>query len=110
VLEHDGLVVGFAATGPCRDEDRSGPADAELYAIYLSPEHWGRRRGWTLAEAVLRAIPAAAASVSLWVLADNARALRFYAGLGFRPDGVEREEVLGVPVRELRLVRPLPYE
>jgi RimJ/RimL family protein N-acetyltransferase len=49
-------------------------------------------------------------SASLWVLAGNDRALRFYESLGFRPDGVVRDEVLGgQPVTELRLLRSLPY-
>lgn len=109
VLEHEGQVWGFASTGPCRDGDRTGPAEVELYAIYLSPECWGRGWGRTLAEHALRGLPPAATSVSLWVLAGNHRALRFYAGLGFVPDGWQREEALGVPVPEVRLVRDLPY-
>jgi GNAT superfamily N-acetyltransferase len=109
VLEHDGVIVGFAATGPCRDDDRAGAVDAELYAIYLSPDHWGGGRGWVLAEAALRGLPFSAESVSLWVLAGNDRARAFYEALGFRPDGAEREEVLGVPIAEVRMVRDLPY-
>ena len=109
VLEEAGVVIGFASTGPCRDDDRAGPTDAELYAIYLSPDHWGRGRGRVLAEAALRGLPTTASSVSLWVLTGNARARAFYSGLGFVPDGVQREEVLGVPIAEVRLVRSLPY-
>lgn len=109
VLEDDGVVVGFASTGPCRDDDRAEPTDLELYAIYLSPDSWGRGMGRSLAEAALCGLPPTGTSVSLWVLADNARALGFYAALGFQPDGGEREEVLGVPMRELRLSRHLPY-
>jgi GNAT superfamily N-acetyltransferase len=109
VLEEDGVIVGFASTGPCRDDDRAGPTDAELHAIYLSPDHWGRGRGRLLAETALRSLPSTASSVSLWVLADNARARAFYASLGFTPDGAQREEVLGVPVAEVRLIRGLPY-
>ena len=109
VLEDDGVVVGFASTGPCRDDDRADPRDFELYAIYLSPDHWGHGMGRSLAEAALRGLPLTGSTVSLWVLADNDRALRFYAALGFTSDGAQREEVLGVPLRELRLARHLPY-
>ena len=109
VLEEDGVIVGFASTGPCRDDDRAGPTDAELYAIYLSPDHWGRGRGRVLAEAALRGLPSTASSVSLWVLADNVRARAFYSALGFVPDGAQREEVLGVPIAEVRPARDLPY-
>src|SRR5579884_4186709 len=53
VAEDHGRVVGFAATGPSRDEDEVG----ELYAIYVDPAHWSTGAGGALlerAEAVLR--------------------------------------------------------
>jgi len=110
VLQQDDHVIGFASTGPCRDADRSGAGDGELYALYLRAEHWGKGRGRTLAEAALRGMPTTWSSASLWVLAGNERAQRFYESLGFRRDGVAREESFGgQPVTELRLQRALPY-
>ena len=43
---------------------------------------------------------------SLWVLADNERARRFYKRHGFEPDGVEKiEEIGGKPLTEVRYRR-----
>jgi RimJ/RimL family protein N-acetyltransferase len=44
----------------------------------------------------------------LWVLEENERARRFYAGGGWVPDGETRvEAVNGEPVSQLRYSRPL---
>ena len=44
VAERDGLVVGFANSGPCREERTAG----ELYAIYVLPASWGTGTGRAL--------------------------------------------------------------
>ncbi len=87
----DGTISGFASCGPYRvaqDATRPDSAFGEVYAIYVDPARLGtgcglalmrtataylRERGWT--------------EVRLWVLADNARARRFYERFGFAPDG-----------------------
>ncbi len=100
------IIVGFVLAGPCRDEDRAGPRHWEVYAIYVLAEHWGRGWGESLLSQVLLSAPSNSADVSLWVLADNERAIRFYERLGFVFDGAERVEVLGGQrVRELRYSR-----
>jgi GNAT superfamily N-acetyltransferase len=78
VAEVGGAVVGMAAIGPCRDDDR--PGERELYALYVLPDHWGTGAGQALWEA-------AQPFTSLWVLTDNPRARAFYERNGFRPDG-----------------------
>jgi GNAT superfamily N-acetyltransferase len=99
----DGLV-GFATGGPCRDTDR--PQSAEVYAIYALPTHWGMGIGAQLMVSVLGNLGGDATAVSLWVIADNARARTFYAGFGFVDDGAERVEVMGgTDVHEQRMVR-----
>jgi RimJ/RimL family protein N-acetyltransferase len=104
VAELDQRTVGFAHLGPAGDEDAE-PEDLELYAIYLDPETWGRGVARDLMRAVLDAVPASSA-VSLWVLADNERARRFYKRHGFEPDGVEKiEEIGGKPLTEVRYRR-----
>lgn len=86
-------LVGFASVGPSRDEDaRNG--EKEIYSIYLEPDAWGRG----VARELLRTVVAQAGDrtpMSLWVLADNARARHFYRRNGFSPDGVERYHELG---------------
>jgi RimJ/RimL family protein N-acetyltransferase len=105
VLTSAGEVVGFASIGPARDEDRQSSGAWELYGIYLRSDHWGHGHGTTLAEAAFHDIPDQAADVSLWVLADNERARRFYERLGFVADGHQRVETIGG--RELAEVRYL---
>lgn len=110
VVERDGRVVGFALTGPTRDVDADRSCTGEVFAIYLEPDLVGRGLGRALfAQAVddLRAMGYRRAS--LWVLAANARARRFYEAAGFRADGVQQaEEMDGAMLHELRYVRELP--
>lgn len=93
LAEVDRRTVGFASTGPCRDEDAE-PGDQELYSIYLDPETWGRGVARELMRTVLAELPPGT-PMSLWVLADNERAQHFYRRHGFAPDGVEKLEELG---------------
>ena len=106
VAERDGEVLGWVAYGPCRD-DGTDTGDAELYAIYLAPEHIGAGLGRALlTEAVERC--SAYPRMCLWVVKGNASARRFYEKAGFRPDGAEEPfEAGGVPVPEVRYVREL---
>jgi L-amino acid N-acyltransferase YncA len=109
VAETDGgELVGWAAFGPYRDGDVR-TADAELYALYLSPERIGRGVGRTLlTEAVRRCAAAGHERMCLWVLKGNARARRFYERAGFGADGAEEPfEVDGVMVPEVRYAREL---
>ena len=38
VAVEDGVIAGFATTGPARD----APGAGELLALYVEPERWGR--------------------------------------------------------------------
>jgi L-amino acid N-acyltransferase YncA len=101
-------VTGWAALGPYRGE----PDDArvgELYAIYIRPDRLGRGIGQSLMDAVrARAGERGFRSMRLWVLADNARALRFYTRSGFAPDGTDQIEMYdGIPLKELRYASDL---
>ncbi|WP_328912630.1 MULTISPECIES: GNAT family N-acetyltransferase [unclassified Streptomyces] len=102
-------VVGWAAFGPYRGED-TGAENGELYALYVRPESIGTGIGRALTAAVLeQSAELGRRTVALWVLADNARARRFYAAAGFAPDGAEMTDTYdGVPLRELRYTIPLP--
>src|SRR5262245_35529915 len=52
VIEQDGVITGFASTGPDRGPD-PGADLAELYAIYLDPSSWGSGQGRALLAAAL---------------------------------------------------------
>ena len=96
----DPAVVGFASFGPERAvASASYPATystagatalpGELYAIYVTPDWWSTGTGRALMDSVLAALTEARyPRVVLWVLADNARARRFYERASFAPDGV----------------------
>lgn len=104
VAEGDATIVGFASTGPARDEEATG----ELYAIYVEPDHWGTGAGRLLlehAEAALREDGYGAAL--LWVLEGNERAERFYRAAGWGQDGLKLDLLMGAEVTERRYRKAL---
>ncbi|HSX95875.1 MAG TPA: GNAT family N-acetyltransferase [Streptomyces sp.] len=108
IAERAGEVVGWAAYGPYRDgEVRTG--DAELYALYTRPGHFGTGVGTALLrESAERCEAAGHGTLFLWVLKENAPARRFYAHHGFTADGAEEPfEADGIEVPEVRYVRGL---
>ncbi|WP_434599084.1 GNAT family N-acetyltransferase [Streptomyces sp. A5-4] len=115
VAERDGRVVGWACYGPYREEADAPPprgepaADAELYAAYVLPEQHSTGAGRALlTESLSRAAHDGFPRMFLWVLAENARARRFYEKAGFAFDGTaEPFELDGVLVPEVRYVRRL---
>ena len=95
----DGRIVGFVSAGPTRDADDHRGQVGEVYAIYLVPTAWGRGLGGELlrvAEDDLcdRGYRAA----TIWVLAGNTRARRFYAQCGYDADGGAQDERVGPAV------------
>jgi ribosomal protein S18 acetylase RimI-like enzyme len=108
VADLDGEIVGHSTFGPRRD----GPDtldDAEIYSIYVSPEHWSTGTGRALMdEALARLRASGVRTVRLWVLDDNPRARRFYERAGFATDGeAKTDDFLGVAVAEVRYARTL---
>lgn len=108
----NGDAVGWAAVGPCRDDD--GPHRGELYALYALPDRWSTGVGHALMGAAEQALrDARFAEASLWVLDGNARAAGFYERHGWREDGTVKddERIVGstgaAPLRERRRVRDL---
>jgi ribosomal protein S18 acetylase RimI-like enzyme len=100
-------VLGFCAFAtPGRDDDAVDRV-AEIGAIYVDPATWRAGVGSALMEAALTELRANGwRSVTLWVLADNRQARKFYARFGFEPDGAEmREERSGR--NEVRLLASL---
>jgi GNAT superfamily N-acetyltransferase len=83
------------------------PLAAELYALYVAPDHWSTGAGRGLMDRVLTETRAEGHSrIILWVLRDNRRARRFYERAGFRRKGAEHPSYFaGEP--EVRYVRDL---
>jgi GNAT superfamily N-acetyltransferase len=107
VAVEDGVIRGFATTGPSRDAD--SPGAGELLGLYLDPEAWGHGVGRRLmSEARDRLVRGGFADALLWVLVGNERAERFYRLDGWLGDGSRRsEEIWGVTVDEIRYRRHL---
>lgn len=96
----DGEIVGFAGSGPARDED--APRSRELYFIYLLHAWHGTGIGQQLFDACVEH----GEELYLWVAEDNPRAHRFYTRNGFVLDGATQEEpFLGETLTEVRFVR-----
>ena len=101
IAEDDDRVVGYAAVGPCRDDDSAGLG--EIYALYALPSVWGTGVGRALLRRATEALGDTFRGVALWVLEQNERARGFYERAGFRVDGRTKDEELGGRVvRELR--------
>lgn len=102
-----GAIVGFIAFGASRDED--APTDqAEIWAVYVEAASWSRGVGRLLwLQAQQQIMSKGYTTVSLWVLADNERAVRFYEHAGFvlEPNSHKSFELCGISVGEIRYVR-----
>lgn len=101
-----GGVMGWIAFGKCRDSDQA-PDTGEIWALYAHPDHWSRGVGrslWLTAREKLAA--SGFRRITLWVLAANERACRFYRKAGFTEDPPSRTErdFGGVKLDEIRLI------
>ena len=98
LVAEDGEVVGFIFTRGC-----------EVRVFYTHPDVWGRGFGRALLEGAEGALRANGCEEAfLYTEERNHRPLRVYAAAGWQPDGAVKErDWLGVPIRELRLVRRL---
>ncbi|XVV06092.1 N-acetyltransferase family protein [Actinosynnema sp. CA-248983] len=105
VVEHEGAVAGFAVVGPSGDDD-ADPGTGELHAINLDPAHWHHGLGRPLLDHVVATLQERGYhDATLWVLASNDRARRFYARAGWSPDGTTRVETIPGGTAELHEVR-----
>ena len=112
IAEAGGIPIGWAATGPSRDDD--GRDRGELFALYALPAQWSRGVGHALITAAEEALRSAGyRTASLWVLDGNVRAAAFYERHGWLEDGAEKDDdrIVGgtgvSPLRERRRVRSL---
>ena len=109
VAENAGDVVGFADLRPTRDDDEDPVEVGEVTSFYVLPSVWGRGVGRQLMAGAVRTLGAGGfASATLWVLETNVRAIRFYADLGWAPDGAAKGDHWGgAAIRDLRYRREL---
>ena len=92
VVEVDGVVVGFLVATRASP---SSPDCAEVFSIYLDPDHWRGGLGARLLTAGVAALRAPGPlPVVLWVLDGNDGACRFYEAQGWRADGASRDDVM----------------
>lgn len=101
VAKEGDRVIGFAGYGACRDEDAKDAGT--VFAIYILAEYYGQGVGYRLMQAALEEL-CDYPRVAVWVLADNARAIRFYRRCGFLPDGREQTVHLGTDLTEIRMM------
>lgn len=109
LAEGGGKILGFLTLGPCRDSDLDPQTTGEIWGIYLAPEHWREGAGTALCrfgEALLQS--RGLRTVTLWVLAGNPRARRFYEAMGFAADGGSTTAHLGAPLEAVRYRKRLP--
>jgi GNAT superfamily N-acetyltransferase len=98
-------ILGWVAFGPSRDPG-ANPATGEIYALYVLPGLWSTGTGRTLwLAAHRRFVERGFDALTLWVLSDNERGIRFYRGAGFkRSPGSDRSiEIGGRTLVEIRL-------
>ena len=81
--------------------DQTQPVrERELSVLYVEAAWHGTGMAQALVESLIGEEPA-----SLWVAEDNARAQRFYAKLGFAPDGARHVDPRWPALPDIRMVR-----
>ncbi len=102
VAEAQGAVVGFAHFGPI------APRVAELFRIYVLPDHQGTGAGTALLEAGLSWARARGLErLEVSIMRGNAKGRRFYEGQGFTLQRAQRVEARGERIPLLRYARPV---
>jgi ribosomal protein S18 acetylase RimI-like enzyme len=102
----DSTIAGFCSLIPSRDSDDDPAKVAEIAALYVSAQNWRRGIGRSLCRHGLSiAAGCRYAAVTLWVLATNKSAIRFYEAIGFAPDGATKSELdpTGFNFSEIRM-------
>jgi len=106
----DGDVAGWVSFDASRDKD-AAPGTGEIWALYVDPAHWAGGIGRALLQRARERLDERGfASISLWVLAANTRAIRFYEAAGFALDAGSAQvfELGGRQVQELRYAQRVP--
>ena len=111
LAESASTLCGVCACGPCHDSGQPVPGAWEIYHLHVAPNLRGQGVGAQLfASAVEHGARAGHTALTLWVIAPNVAARRFYARQGMRTDGAEQDRPLGggPTVSEVRYRLDLP--
>ena len=104
VAEESGVIIGFTAYGATRD-DNARVGIGEVYAIYVAPSRWSTGIGYALWKQSRQGLADLGYSrATLWVLAANERAIRFYERVGFTLDA-NSESIIDIGGQSLPEVR-----
>jgi ribosomal protein S18 acetylase RimI-like enzyme len=101
VAERDGEVVGFAST------ERTWADEAELYALYVHPDHWGEGVGVALLAEVEARVDEDVDRLACSVFVENYAGVGFFDSQGFERLGEARTEVAGSVQEEYELEKRL---
>jgi ribosomal protein S18 acetylase RimI-like enzyme len=86
VAEDGDTALGWISAARSRDVDAE-QSTGEIWAVYVDPGHWSKGVGRALCAAAEQELRTQGfTDVTLWVLKDNERALRFYVSNGFVRD------------------------
>jgi ribosomal protein S18 acetylase RimI-like enzyme len=89
VARGDGTPVGMVRFGADQEDSTRG----HVFSLYVDPASAGAGVGrMLLARATAELAAAGYRTATLWVFADNERAMRFYNAAGWRPTGTSRIE------------------
>lgn len=105
VAQPSDRVVGWISFGASRDEDAAGRQAGEIMALYVLAEYWHTGIGLALWKAgVQHLVEQGYERLTLWVLSQNERAVRFYRRAGcIEEAGTERSlQRGGVTLAEVR--------
>lgn len=106
VEEH---IDGFVAFGPARDAIGN---TGEIYAIYVHPDRWHQGVGRALFAQAAGRLSLKFSAATLWVLASNTRARRFYEFAGWSMDGRTKLEKPfgGIELKEVSYRREFRHD
>jgi len=108
VAEADGVVIGFSSVGAWSQEGEAVDGVGELFAIYVSSEHWGTGAGRELIDRAEQSLRESGfTEARLWVIEGNGRAERFYRAAGWEADGRRVDTLRGAEVPEIRYRKAL---
>ena len=107
VIQNHGKTVGIIRVAP-PDYGDMDDAYYDLHSLYLHPNYFGQGIGTRAMEfAFDKARSLGKTALVLWVLEDNANAIKFYKKLGFTANGERREFNYGKVLNSIRMRRDL---